>query len=84
MYPKEKHKTLLHASMEFGLELNPKERLYVDTTWPECKKKNHNIEQFTYENIWTKRKEMKSGWEKMDYEEFHNLYSSLNTIRVIT
>jgi len=32
MYPKEKHKTLLHASMEFGLELNPKERLYVDTT----------------------------------------------------
>jgi hypothetical protein len=41
------------------------------------------LEQGGEENIWGKREEVTGGWIKLHNEKLHNLFSSLDLIRVI-
>jgi hypothetical protein len=61
--------------------------LYGCETWPLILRKEQRLREFENRvlrsGFGTKRDEMVGSWRKLHNKEFHNLYSSPHTIRMI-
>jgi hypothetical protein len=61
--------------------------LYGSETWSLTVREEHKLRVFENRVLWRifgpKRDGVTGGWRKLHNEELHNLYSSLNIIRII-